>query len=83
LHHFDRGMPTYIPIHTRTPIHTTHTHLQMDAPHFIAHTHKSLPFTPHDVKWVPSSARVVCVGAGECVCVCICCMYVCLRVGVG
>ena len=34
-----------------------------DSPQFIPHTQKSLNYTPHDVKWVPSSARLVSMGA--------------------
>jgi hypothetical protein len=34
-----------------------------DSPQFIPHTQKSLTYSPHDVKWVPSSARLVSVGA--------------------
>ncbi|KAM3567719.1 hypothetical protein VYU27_010140, partial [Nannochloropsis oceanica] len=34
-----------------------------DSPQFIPHTQKALNYTPHDVKWVPSSARLVSMGA--------------------
>lgn len=33
-----------------------------DAPQIIEHIRKSLPFTPYDAKWVPCSARLVCLG---------------------
>jgi WD40 repeat protein len=33
-----------------------------DAPQIIEHVNKSLPFTPYDTKWVPCSARFVCMG---------------------
>jgi WD repeat-containing protein 92 len=34
-----------------------------DAPQIIEHTAKGLNFTPHDCKWIPSSARFVAMGA--------------------
>ena len=34
-----------------------------DSPQFIPHTQKLLTYSPHDVKWVPSSARLVSMGA--------------------
>ena len=33
-----------------------------DAPHMIEHATKSLDFTPHDSKWLPGSARIICCG---------------------
>jgi len=33
-----------------------------DAPHIIEYATKSLEFTPHDTKWMPGSARIVCCG---------------------
>jgi len=33
-----------------------------EAPQIIEHMHKSLNFTPYDTKWVPCSARLVCMG---------------------
>jgi hypothetical protein len=33
-----------------------------DAPQIIEHVHKSLTFTPYDARWVPCSARLVCLG---------------------
>ena len=33
-----------------------------DAPQIIEHIHKSVPFTPYDVKWVPCSSRLVAMG---------------------
>lgn len=33
-----------------------------DAPHMIEYATKSLDFTPHDSKWIPGSARIVCSG---------------------
>jgi len=33
-----------------------------DAPQLIEHIHKSVSFTPYDVKWVPSSSRFVAMG---------------------
>jgi hypothetical protein len=33
-----------------------------EAPQIIEHMHKSLNFTPYDTKWVPCSARLVCLG---------------------
>ena len=34
-----------------------------DAPQIIEHASKTLSFTPHDCKWVPSSARFVALGS--------------------
>ncbi|EKU20899.1 wd repeat-containing protein 92, partial [Nannochloropsis gaditana CCMP526] len=34
-----------------------------DGPQFIPHTQTNLSYTPHDVKWIPCSARLVSVGA--------------------
>lgn len=33
-----------------------------DAPQIIEHIRKSVTCTPYDVKWVPCSARLVCMG---------------------
>ncbi|KAL3810079.1 hypothetical protein ACHAXA_011812 [Cyclostephanos tholiformis] len=33
-----------------------------DAPNMIEYATKSLDFTPHDSKWIPGSARIVCCG---------------------
>ena len=33
-----------------------------DAPQIIEHIHKSVNYTPYDVKWVPCSARFVSMG---------------------
>lgn len=33
-----------------------------DAPQILEHVGKSLTFTPFDVKWIPSSARLVLFG---------------------
>ncbi|KAL7536206.1 hypothetical protein ACHAWF_005411 [Thalassiosira exigua] len=33
-----------------------------DAPHMIEYAAKSLDFTPHETKWIPGSARIVCCG---------------------
>lgn len=33
-----------------------------DAPQIIEHVHKSLNHTPYDTRWVPCSARLVCMG---------------------
>mmetsp|Transcript_22301 Transcript_22301/g.64840 ORF Transcript_22301/g.64840 Transcript_22301/m.64840 type:complete len:363 (-) Transcript_22301:48-1136(-) len=33
-----------------------------EAPQIIEHVHKSLTFTPYDTRWVPCSARLVCMG---------------------
>mmetsp|Transcript_30634 Transcript_30634/g.65634 ORF Transcript_30634/g.65634 Transcript_30634/m.65634 type:complete len:432 (+) Transcript_30634:2216-3511(+) len=33
-----------------------------NAPQMIEYTSKSLGFTPHDTKWIPRSARIVCTG---------------------
>eukprot|EP00586_Coscinodiscus_wailesii_P023330 CAMPEP_0172520626 /NCGR_PEP_ID=MMETSP1066-20121228/292116_1 /TAXON_ID=671091 /ORGANISM="Coscinodiscus wailesii, Strain CCMP2513" /LENGTH=214 /DNA_ID=CAMNT_0013303419 /DNA_START=102 /DNA_END=743 /DNA_ORIENTATION=- len=33
-----------------------------DAPQLIEHLRTSLDFTPHDTKWIPHSARFVCLG---------------------
>lgn len=33
-----------------------------DAPALIEYANKSLDFTPHDTKWIPGSARIVCCG---------------------
>jgi len=38
------------------------TMLSTDAPQVIEHHSTSLTFTPYDTKWIPSSARFVCLG---------------------
>ena len=55
--------PTHPPHHP-PPTNTTQQHMDTtDAPQLIPHTQKALAYTPHDVKWVPASARLVSVGA--------------------
>ena len=50
------ALPKHFPTPHPTSMNST------DAPHMIEYATKSLDFTPHDSKWLPGSARIVCCG---------------------